>query len=233
MTALGNPPPPKDHRAALAQYRHRAPHYDRELAMFEPCRRAAIASLALKCGDVVLDVGCGTGLSLALLVEGVGARGRIIGIEQCPEMIERGRRCVLRQGWRNVTLIEASAEAAKIAGTADAALFHFTHDILCDPLALGNVTRSLRPGAHVVACGLQWASPWAWPLNLLVLSAALHSVSSLDGLDRPWRGLAGHIDNLRVDTMMAGAVYLASGEMPRPPGLRRDAPSAETAHEDS
>ena len=182
----------------------------------------------------MLDVGCGTGLSLALLHDAVGARGHIIGIEQCPEMIERARLCVRQQGWGNVTLIEAPAEAAEIAATADAALFHFTHDILCDPLALNHVARSLRPGARVVACGLQWVHPWAWPLNLFVLSAALHSVSSIDGLDRPWSGLARHIDELQVDTMLAGAVYLASGTTrPLPGPAMRVAPTTGDKHEDS
>lgn len=205
--------------AALAQYRLRAPIYDLELAAFEPARRAAIARLALRSGDVVLDLGCGTGLSMSLLQQGVGARGHIIGIEQSPEMMERARQRVQQQGWRNVTLIEAAVEVAEIPRRADAALFHFTHDILREPLALQNVAGRLRPGASVVACGLQWAAPWAWPLNLFVLGAALHSVTSMRGLERPWSLLARHLDHLQVDSMMGGSLYIASGSMrPRPRG---------------
>ena len=213
MTAPDAPGPLPSHRAALAQYRRRASYYDLELALFEPVRRAAIARLALRRGDVVLDLGCGTGLSFAGLRAGVGAHGRVIGVEQSPEMLVRARDCVRRHGWRNVTLIEAATEVAPIPCTADAALFHFTHDILRAPEALHNVVRSLRPGASVVACGLQWANPWAWPMNLFVLGAALHSVSSLAGLERPWSLLAGELDGLHVDTMLAGAVFVASGTM--------------------
>jgi len=204
---------PTRRSAALSQYRRRAPIYDLELALFEPARRAAIERLALRAGDMVLDVGCGTGLSMPLLHEGVGARGRVVGIEQCPEMMALARQRVLREGWRNVMLIESATEGAEIPRPADAALFHFTHDILREPLALQNVAASLRPGATVVACGLQWAAPWALPLNLFVLGAALHSVTSLQGLDRPWSVLAQHLDDLRVDSMMGGCIYLVSGSL--------------------
>ena len=229
MTAPREPGSPKDHGAALEQYRRRASYYDLELAMFEPVRRAAIERLALRRGDVVLDVGCGTGLSLALLQQGVGARGHIVGIEQCPEMMERARHCVQQRGWRNVTLILASTEVAEIGRKADAALFHFTHDILREPLALANVARSLRPDANIVACGLQWAGPWAWPINLFVLGAALHSVTSLNGLDRPWSLLAHHVDHLRVEALMAGAVFLASGATRHPSDPAQNTPRSGTA----
>ena len=209
--------PPPDHSAALAQYRRRAAVYDLELALFEPVRRRAVQRLTLRTGDVVFDVGCGTGLSLPLLEPGVGVAGRIVGIEQCPEMIQLARERVARHGWNNVALIEAPVEAARLMGHADAALFHFTHDILREPLAIANVLRHLRPGARVVACGLQWARFWAWPVNLFVLGAARHSVTSLAGLGSPWSLLAPHLQELQVDTMMAGGVFIASGVLRQTP----------------
>jgi SAM-dependent methyltransferase len=207
------PAPPNPHRAALAQYRLRAPIYDVELALFEPIRRTAITRLALRPGDTVLDVGCGTGLSVPLLREAVGPRGHVVGIDQCPEMLARARDCVRRHRWRNVTLIEAPAEDARVERRADAALFHFTHDILRAPPALANIALALRPGSAIVATGLQWATFWAWPVNLFVLGAALHSVSSLDGLARPWSLLAERLDELEVDSAAAGAVFVARGRL--------------------
>ena len=209
---------PLDHSAALAQYRRRAGVYDIELALFEPVRRRAVERLALRTGDVVFDVGCGTGLSLPLLQPLVGAKGRIVGIEQSPEMIAKARERVALQGWKNVELIEASVEAARLARRADAALFHFTHDILREPLAIANVLRHLRPGARVVACGLQWAPFWAWPVNLLVFGAARHSVTSLAGLGSPWSLLAKHLSGLQVEKVMAGGVFIASGILKQPLG---------------
>lgn len=209
------PASPHPHQAALDQYRRRASVYDAELALFEPIRRKAVARLALQPGDTVIDAGCGTGLSLPLLRAAVGARGRIFGIEQCPEMLANARDGVRRQRWRNVTLIEAPVEDAVIERfgdrPADAALFHFTHDILREPAAIANVLQSLRPGAGVVACGLKWSAPWAWPVNLFVFGAALHSVSSLAGLAQPWSLLAGQLDAFEVESAAAGAVFIARG----------------------
>ena len=211
MKETGKPGQGPDRAQALTQYRRRAAWYDRELALFEPIRRTAIARLALKRGDTVLDVGCGTGLSLALLRQGTGAAGRIIGIEQCPEMIEQARARVAHHRWDNVTLLCAPVEAADLPRRADAALFHFTHDVLRQPEAIANVVDHLKPGARVVASGLKWA--WAWPANLFVWAAALHSATTLDGLVSPWSGLAALIGPLEVETLLFDTFYIASARL--------------------
>jgi ubiquinone/menaquinone biosynthesis C-methylase UbiE len=209
-----------DRLAALAQYRRRAWLYDLELALFEPIRRRAIAELDLRPGATVLDVGCGTGLSLTLLRARVGPRGRVIGIEQSPDMLKRARTRVAAARWRNVELVEAPAEEAEFDGVADAALFHFTHDILRRPAAVARVMQHLRPGGHVVATGLKWARPLLAPTNLLVLPAALHSVTSLEGLARPWSHLQRHLVDLQVHTLLLGAAFVASGRhAPGGPGI--------------
>ena len=200
-----------DRGAALAQYEVRAATYDLELALFEPFRKLAIDRLELQSGETVLDVGCGTGLSLERLRRAVGATGHVIGIEQCPAMIDRARNRIAGQEGGNVTLLCAPAEEAHIDGCADAALLHFTHDVLRRPAALDRVLRHLRSGARLVACGLKWAPPWAVPVNVFVWGAALRSVSCLRGLDRPWSLLAERVPDLEIEEMLLGAVFLARG----------------------
>lgn len=196
---------------ALAQYRQRAAIYDAELAPFEPVRRDAIAWLDLQPGDGVIDVGCGTGLSFEGLQERVGPSGRVTGLDPSPEMLARARERIARHGWTNVDLVQGFAAAAPLHGQADAALFLFTHDVLRDPRSLSHVLAHLRRGARVVAAGLQWAPPWFWPTNAFVMVAALYSVSSLEGLQRPWDRLAQHLQGLQVRTTGLGGIYLARG----------------------
>lgn len=200
-----------DRSAALAQYRRRARYYDQELALFEPIREQAIASLKLQPGATVLDVGCGTGLSFQLLQHRIGDSGRIVGIEQCPEMMAKARARVHKAHWHNVDLVCAPAATATIDTQADAALFHFTHDILRENAAIDNVLAHLNPGARVVATGLQWAAPWMWPANGFVMLAALYSVTSLEGLGHPWDKLARHLHEVEIHTELLGAVFVASG----------------------
>jgi len=196
---------------ALRQYRSRARIYDLELLLFEPVRHRAIDLMHLKNGDRVLDVGCGTGLSFAALEGLVGAAGSIVGIEQSPEMLERARARAAENNWKNVTLISASVEEAAIPFAADAALFHFTHDIMRTARALANVVGHLKPGARIVAAGLKWAPIRTMPLNLLVWNAALRSTSTLEGLARPWSHLEPLVSGLEVEQMLGGTVYVATG----------------------
>lgn len=199
-----------DPEAAITQYRQRAPRYDAELYAFEPIRESAIEALGLRPGDTVLDVGCGTGLSFERLHRNIG-NGRIIGIEQCPEMIAQAQHRVRERRWRNVDLLLAAASRAPIQGVADAALFHFTHDIVRDESAVANVFAHLKPGARVVAAGLQWAPPWAWPTNAFVMLAALYSTTSLEGLGHPWSRVAARLVDFHVRQTLFGGIYIASG----------------------
>src|SRR5437867_4600689 len=77
---------------AIAKYRKHAARYDSTTRRTEPLRRRTIGHLRLRPGDAVLDVACGTGLSFALIQKEIGASGKLIGIEQCPQMMERARR---------------------------------------------------------------------------------------------------------------------------------------------
>src|ERR1700731_4773687 len=128
MSTSGNPVQRLARRQS-AYYEH-AKSYDRDTAVFQPYRRAVVEALPLRSGQVVLDVGCGTGLCCGLLRDKVGLEGGGVGIEESPEMAAVAREHIACEGWDNVMVVQAQAEDAEIGLTADAALFCAVHDIL-------------------------------------------------------------------------------------------------------
>ena len=195
-------------------YGERARSYERDTEAFQPYRRAVVEALPLRSGQVVLDVGCGTGLCCGLLRDKVGPEGGVVGIEESPEMAAVAREHIACEGWENVTVVQAQAEDAEIGLTADAALFCAVHDILQSTDALRNVLTGLRPGAWVAAGGGKWAAPVMVALNSMVGMLHAPYVRDFGGFDRPWRHLERLVEDVRVEEMAFGSGYVMTGRTP-------------------
>ena len=209
-----------DHRLAIERYREHAPRYDASAARTMPLRRRTIERLGLRRGDAVLDVGCGTGLSFALLASAVGADGRVVGVELSPAMAGLARERVAEAGWTNVRVVEAAVEDAALPGPFDAVLFNFTHDVLQSPVALARIFATVRPGARVAVSGSRLLPRWLEPVNALVRRMNAPYMTTFAGLRRPWRHLAEYIPDLRVRSALWGAAYVACGRYR--PGLTHE-----------
>jgi ubiquinone/menaquinone biosynthesis C-methylase UbiE len=180
-----------DRREALEQYRAAASVYDEGSGWANDQRRRVVELLAPGRGDVVLDVGCGTGLCFPLLLERVGPEGGVVGIDQSIDMLAQARHRVDEYGWGDrVRLVLGSVEDADIPVVADGALFCFTHDVLRTPAALDNVVRHLRAGARVAAVGPMWAPWWAPAANLFIWYCTSSYVTTYEGFSEPWSHLA-------------------------------------------
>jgi len=202
--------------ARLSAYGEHAHSYDQRTRAFQSYRRAIVEALPVRRGQVVLDVGSGTGLCCGLLQDKVGPQGGVVSIEESAEMAAVARERIADEGWRNVTIVEAPAEDAEIDVTADAALFCAVHDILQSPDALRNVTTRLRPGAWVAAGGGKWAAPWMVAVNLQARMLHGPYVRSFEGFDRPWSHLEQLLEGVRVREVALGSGYIVTGQAPRP-----------------
>jgi ubiquinone/menaquinone biosynthesis C-methylase UbiE len=203
-----------DRTRALARYRALAASYDASCRRILSIRAAAIGSLRLAGGETVFDVACGTGATLLPLAERVGAAGRVIGIEQSPEMAQIARQRVEQaRPAAAVSVLVAAVEEAPFAVHADALLLCYTHDVLQNPRAVQHLMRHARPGARVALAGMCFL-PWWWgaPLNLFTGFRARHYLTTLRGLREPWKPLQAYCSDLKpVQRFHAGTSYLAIG----------------------
>jgi len=66
---------------------------------------------APRLGEIVLDIGAGSGLDTFLAAKAVGAAGRVIAVDMTPAMLARGRENIALTGLEQVEYREGFAEA--------------------------------------------------------------------------------------------------------------------------
>lgn len=104
---------------AAAFYTQWAALYDR-LAVATPgvsqLRAAFLDSVDLATGDVVVEMGCGTGANFPYIRERIGRTGTIVGIDISPGVLQRAQQRIHANGWDNVHVVRADATRPPLIG---------------------------------------------------------------------------------------------------------------------
>jgi SAM-dependent methyltransferase len=120
--------------------------------------------LALRPGDVVLDVGCGAGTDVLLAAQRVGPDGHVLGVDATPAMLARAVRA--SRAWRvaksgpwgggralapEIQLLPGDATELPVPDTSvDAVITNGVFNLCLDkPAMLREAFRVLRPGGRV------------------------------------------------------------------------------------
>ncbi len=107
--------------------------------------------MQLQAGQVVADIGAGTGYFLSHLAQAVGPKGKVLALDVEPNMVEYMRRRGSAQGWSQVFPSVIPSDDPKLqAGTVDRVLIVNTwHHIGQRPAYAAKLARALKRGGSV------------------------------------------------------------------------------------
>ena len=181
----------------------------------KPVRQKAVELLDLKAGDRVLDVGCGPGGSFPYLFNAVGELGEVVAVEISPEISVNARRRITKNGWKNVHLIETTAQDVHLTGPFDGLLMFAAADVYGSEEALENIFPHLRDNARVAAFGAKLSNRGlGTSLNPVLRMLFNLSFSTTPRPDyEPWRVLAKRVQKLDVEEYFLGLMFLCSGSV--------------------
>lgn len=119
-----------------------APHYDR-VTHFHAERRRSIGLLALRPGERLLIIGCGTGADLPFVPEGV----EVLATDLTPAMLRQAK-AHARPGIDFQTMDGMALDLPD--GGFDAAILHMVLEVIPDPVrCLREAARALRQGGRL------------------------------------------------------------------------------------
>jgi ubiquinone/menaquinone biosynthesis C-methylase UbiE len=143
-----------------------ADHYERYWAQqLEPAQRRLLELAALRPGERVLDVACGTGLVTFPAARAVGATGVVLATDISEVMVARVTKEAAREHIANVTALRMDAQASQsVVGAFDVVLCALGLMYVPDPVAaLREMHRVLCVGGRVAVAvwGARARCGWA------------------------------------------------------------------------
>jgi ubiquinone/menaquinone biosynthesis C-methylase UbiE len=177
--------------------------------IFPPARRRAVAALGLKPGDVVLEIGAGTGRNFPYLVEAVGPSGAVIAVDASAGMLAEAQKLLQREGWSNVELIHQDAAELELELDVDGVLFSLSYSALPEPRrALAAAWQRLHHGGRVVVMDLG-LTEGGWARLLDPIARLLLKFTPGDPYSDPWSDLAAY-GKVQTRRFLFGLFYVSA-----------------------
>lgn len=202
-------------------YRKRAGRYDLWIQIYplfgfkmNQYRQDTISALALKPGDSVVELGCGTGLNFVYVQQAIGPTGQIIGVDLTDSMLDVARDRIAEERWTNVALVQADLSEWKfpigISGVFSTLALTLVPEY---DMVIERASCALKPEGRLAIFDMK--EPKGWPAWLVRFAAWLNKPFgvSLDLADRhPWRSIRRYLTETQYQEYYFGALYLCAGK---------------------
>jgi ubiquinone/menaquinone biosynthesis C-methylase UbiE len=168
--------PLKQDKEVIRQWSESAPYWEkhREIirGMFAPVAQALIEDAGITSRLTVLDVATGPGEPALTIAGLVGPEGKVLGVDQVPEMVEAARREANRRTLHNASFEVASADKLPYpANTFDAVVSRFGVMLFQSPIdSVREMLRVLKPGGRISTAVWHFAerNPFHYSLSQVV-----------------------------------------------------------------
>jgi FkbM family methyltransferase len=156
---------------------------EREVREREERTDLLLSSLALEAGDVVADIGAGTGYFSLPMARQVGEEGRVLAVDIQPEMLAIIERRMLSEDVFNIEMILATESDPRLpAGEVDLVLMVDAYHEFSHPReVMENVVRSLSERGRVVLVEYRGEDPTVpiKPLHKMTLKQARREMGAV------------------------------------------------------
>ena len=178
-------------------------------------RARAAQRLALRPGDRVLEIGCGTGRNFPYLRDAVGSGGRVYGVDLSAGMLARARALCRRRRWSNVEIACDDAANYVAPEPLDGVLFGLSYNTMPHHLCvLHHVWKQLRPGGRIVIMDGKVPPGSAGKLVLPFGLWLMRHTMLGNPLIAPWKDLAAIAENFEMEEFLFGSWYICRGTKP-------------------
>jgi ubiquinone/menaquinone biosynthesis C-methylase UbiE len=212
---------PNSEEEIIQIYRKRSKRYDFTSNLYDLIgfrsshyRKQAVRELSLRQGDRVVEIGCGTGLNFALILQAIGPEGKLIGVDMTDAMLEWAKKRTKENGWTNVELIQCDAASFNFPKDTDAVIstFALTLSPAFDQV-ISNAAECLKKGRRMVVLDLKRPSGWLKHFFPLFLGLTKPFAISMDyATRRPWESFARHFLRTSLTNLYGGFAYIVVGE---------------------
>ncbi len=162
---------------------------------FARWKKKAFNESSLKKGDRVLVFCCGTGLDFPYILKRIGVDGQIIGVDFSSEMLKKAREKIIKNKWKNITLIKADVTKFKYKSNHKFDVGVCTLGLSIIPkynLAYHTLLSHVKNKGEIIIGDMQLASGFLAHLNFFTIFLAKKFGGSYEG----------HKNSLRIYTMM-------------------------------